>query len=112
MKAKANGVIRCRISARKSGCQPCVEEVVFTPDQDHLIKHGPHKFVAFIPEGKEHGFVVKLCNDSIRLAAGVFSHSDSAVKAALHHTKVTVVVSNPNDKLKLETLIVPAEPAA
>ena len=105
---QANGTIRCRISG------DC-DEVIFTPDHDHFIKHGKRHFVAFVPKGKhcrELGFVIKLRNGSIGLALDEFGCLDLAVKAALCHTKVTVMVSPPKPKCgpKLKALVVPAEP--
>lgn len=117
--SKANGIIRYRTSSERSqpgsrGRQPC-DEVIFTPD--HAIKHGKHKFAAFVPEGKDCaglGFVVKLRNGSIHLALDGFACPKLAFKAALCNTKVTVIVSAPNKaacRPKLKALVVPAEPA-
>lgn len=117
--SKANGIIRYRISSERSqsssrGRKPC-DAVIFTPD--HAIKHGKHKFAAFVPEGKDCdglGFVVKLHNGSIDLALDGFACPNLAFKAALSNTKVTVIVSAPNKaecRPKLKALVVPAEPA-
>ena len=116
---KANGTISCCISAEKG--PPLVKGVIFAPDQS--IKHGKSQFVAFVPdvpkgqegrrdaEGDEMGFVRELCNGRIELDPGGFNH-DLLLRAALRHTKVTVIVSQ-QDKPKcrpvLKALVVPAE---
>lgn len=116
--SKANGIIRYRISSERSqsgrgGRKPC-DAVIFTPD--HAIKHGKHKFAAFVPAGKDCeglGFVVKLHNGSIDLALDGFACPDWAFQAALSNTKVTVIVCRPSNLTcppKLKELVVPAEP--
>ena len=103
-RAKANGVIHCRISG-----QCCC--VTFTPDPPHWIEHGQDQFVAFVPEGAKYGFVAKLCNGRKKLVANGLCPSLLS-QVALSNTKVTVVVSRLCDGgLKLEELIVPAEDA-
>ena len=111
--AKANGTIRCRISGACAN-QSRASTVTFTPDTAHLIEHGQHKFVAFVPESAESdGLVKKLCSGSIDLAVNEFRCPNTLSQVALHDKKVTVVVSQPRyGKVgpKLEALIVPAEP--
>ena len=128
---KANGTIRCCISSG-SGRQPRIDRVAFTPDPDHSIKHGKREFVAFVPadvpkakgtatmstgqqsaedtgkSGERAGFVLELCNGSIELE---LDRLDPYLlsQAALHNTKVTVVVSEPSDGRRLKALVVPAE---
>lgn len=140
-RAKANGIIRCRFSG-ESDCQPCVANVAFTPDQQikhgkhQFVAFVPDDFRQVdVPKsqgsgdecgsaeetsgattgsrGRQRaGFVLKLRNGSIELAPGKLDPCLLS-QAALHNTKVTVVVSEPveNGRLVLEALVVPAEPA-
>lgn len=121
-KAKANGIIRCRFSG-ESDCQPCVANVTFTPDQQ--IKHGKHRFVAFVPDfrqadvpnsqgsGDKRGSPEETSGATtgsrsrqragfvLKLCNGSIELAPGKLdpcllsQAALRNTKVTVVVSEP-----------------